>query len=92
MDKEELAEHLNKSEEEIDEILEDIKEYLKSQNKLVTPTTFRDRTGLHHERFKKTVSHLVGEDDDVVVIPSSTKGQLLAHRDNVQNLVDDALA
>jgi len=91
MNKEDLVEQLNKSEDEIDEIIDEIKEGLMSEDRLVTPTNFRDKTGLHHTRYKMVITYLVNNDEEVVEVPSSSKGQLLAHRDRLQDIVDKAL-
>ena len=91
MNKEDLVEQLNKSEDEINEIIDEIKEALLSEDRLVTPTNFRDKTGLHHARYKMVVTYLVNNDEDVVEIPSSSKGQLLSHRDKLQDIIDEAL-
>lgn len=91
MNKEDLIEQLNKEEDEIDEIIGEIKEGLMSEDRLVTPTNFRAETGLHHTRYKMVITYLVNNDEDVVEIPSSSKGQLLAHRENLEGIVNNVL-
>jgi len=91
MDKQDLIEQLNKSQEEIDGIIDEIKQGLMSEDRLVTPTNFRDKTGLHHNRYTMVINYLVNNDEDVVVVPSSNKGRLLAHRDQLEVVVEDAL-
>jgi hypothetical protein len=92
MNKEDLVEQLNKSEDEIDEIIEEIKEALMEEDKIVTPTSFREDIGLHHARYKLVITYLVNNDEDVVEIPSSTKGRSLAHRNKIQEIIDEALS
>jgi hypothetical protein len=38
------------------------------------------------------ITYLVNNDEEVVEVPSSSKGQLLAHRDRLQGIVDKALS
>lgn len=91
MERKELEQQLNKTTEEVDEIVDEIKSALHDEQQLITPTNFRDKVGLHHHRYSMVTTFLINNDEDVIEIPSSTKGRLLAHKDRLQDIVDKAM-
>jgi hypothetical protein len=87
MDKKELVDSINKSEEEINDLSNIVKNELKDRNELITPTQIRGETGLHHDNYTDLIDFLLENDEEVVSVPSTSKGELIAHKDNVKQIV-----
>lgn len=89
MEKEELLKVIIYDEERLDEIIDKIKEELKKQEGLSSPTRYRDKQPMHNNGFKKVMNHLIEYDDDVIKIPSTTKGRQIIHRENLKEICQE---